>query len=393
MTGCDALVVGGGPAGSAAALHLARAGWRVLLVDRARFPRDKPCSGYMSPATVRHLQALGALERLGDGCSIPLAGSRVTAAGGASLAGTFGDAQGIAAVRRDLDQALLGAARAAGVAVEEQVRFERTIVERGRVVGAEVTVRDGSTHHIRCGLVVGADGLRSRVARALGAPITGWPARYAFVAHLQGVTGMTSMAEMHVGRGGYVGLNQLPGDLTNVAIVVGSARAAAARGRVDAFFAEELGRYPAVWPRVAGAVTMRPVLTSGPFATRARRATAPGALLVGDAADFFDPFTGEGICAALAGAELVAHHVAPRGPDALDPGLASYRRARRSRFAGKWAVERLVGYAMEWPWLFDHAVTRVGQRAGMADTLVRVTGAVLPARRVLNPVFLTRMVL
>ena len=71
----------------------------------------------------------------------------------------------------------------------------------------------------------------------------------------------------------------------------------------------------------------------------------------------------------------------------------AYRRARWRRFAGKWAVERLIGYSMMVPGLFDHAVARIGRRRGMADTLVGVTGAVLPARAVLNPLFLARMVL
>jgi hypothetical protein len=77
----------------------------------------------------------------------------------------------------------------------------------------------------------------------------------------------------------------------------------------------------------------------------------------------------------------------------VDRALAAYRRARWRRFAGKWAVERLIGYSMMVPGLFDHAVARIGRRRGMADTLVGVTGAVLPARAVLNPLFLARMVL
>jgi 2-polyprenyl-6-methoxyphenol hydroxylase-like FAD-dependent oxidoreductase len=366
----------------------------VIAIDRAGFPREKACSEYMSPETVRLLGGLGVLARLEAGGAVGLTGSRVTASRGSSFAGSFGSRRGLAIARRDLDQALLDRARAVGVQAEERTRFERLTVERGRVSGAEVTLADGTRQRIQAGLVVGADGLRSRVARALGGVVTSWPARHAFVAHVRGVAGMTESAEMHVGADGYVGLNRLPGDVTNVAVVLPSHRAVLARGRVEAFFRAELERFPGVRGRVEAGSIVREVLTSGPFASRSRRATEPGALLVGDAADFFDPFTGEGICAALTGAELVARLVAPDGPGprALDRSLARYRRARGARFAGKWAVERLIGYAMEWPALFDRAVARIGRRGDMADTLVRVTGAMLPAGRVLNPVFLTRMV-
>jgi flavin-dependent dehydrogenase len=124
--------------------------------------------------------------------------------------------------------------------------------------------------------------------------------------------------------------------------------------------------------------------------------TVDGAALVGDAADFFDPFTGEGIYSALRGAELLAETAAvalerPGLVTAAD--LAGYRRARRRAFAGKWAVERLIGYGMLFPALFDRAVARLGRRAGMADTLIGVTGDFVPARHVLNPLFLARMIL
>jgi flavin-dependent dehydrogenase len=117
---------------------------------------------------------------------------------------------------------------------------------------------------------------------------------------------------------------------------------------------------------------------------------------VGDAADFFDPFTGEGICAALRGSELVAEHAGAaleiRGTVDIRR-LEPYAAARRRAFAGKWAVERLIGYAMAWPALFDRAVERLGRREGMAHTLIGVTGDFIPASAVLNPVFLARMVL
>lgn len=391
----DALVIGAGPAGSATAALLADAGWRVLAIDRAAFPREKPCSEYMSPEAVRILDRLGVTAALCSAGAATLIGSSVTAARGARLVGRFPEGRGLSIARRELDHALVRAAGARGVDVLESTSFERLIMDGRRIGGAVIRGRDGELRNVRAAITIGADGLRSRMARALGGQRLGWPARVAFVAHVERVPAMADLAEMHVSGQGYVGLNAIGGGITNVALVVPQQRAALAAGRVEAYFMEELERFPGVRGRVRPEHIVREVLVTGPFAARARHVTAPGALLVGDAADFFDPFTGEGICAALAGGELVAQSLGgARGSlAAVDRALADYRRARRRRFAGKWAVERLIGYAMTVPGLFDHAVARIGRRRGMADTLVGVTGAVLPARAVLNPLFLARMVL
>jgi flavin-dependent dehydrogenase len=365
------------------------------MIDRAVFPREKACSEYMSPETVRMLDRLGVTEGLYSLGAATLSGSSVTAARGARLEGRFPEGRGLSIARRELDHALVGAARARGVEALESTSFERLTLEGDRVSGAVIRGRDGELRNVRASLTVGADGLRSRVARALGGQHLGWPARVAFVAHVAGVRAMADRAEMHVSGQGYVGLNAIGGGITNVALVVPQRRAALAAGRVEAYFMEELDRFPGVRGRVGVQDIVREVLVTGPFAARARHVTAPGALLVGDAADFFDPFTGEGIHAALAGGELVAEAMVNARGDhvVIDRALRDYRRARRRHFAGKWAVERLIGYAMTVPGLFDHAVARIGRRRGMADTLVGVTGAVLPARAVLNPLFLARMVL
>jgi flavin-dependent dehydrogenase len=217
----------------------------------------------------------------------------------------------------------------------------------------------------------------------------------AFVAHLDGVEGMDASAEMHVGACGYVGLNPLGGGRANVTLVVPADRARAARGRAEAFYLEGLREFPGVVWRVERSRIARQVMATGPFAVWSGRVTADGAALVGDAADFFDPFTGEGIYCALRGAELLSAAVlrsAADGGTVTARQLAAYRRARRAAFAGKWAVERLVGYAMEFPRLFDRAVGRLHRR-GMAHTFIGVTGDFVPARAVLNPLFLARMVL
>jgi flavin-dependent dehydrogenase len=129
------------------------------------------------------------------------------------------------------------------------------------------------------------------------------------------------------------------------------------------------------------------VRATGPFASSARRAWVSGAALVGDAAEFFDPFTGEGIYTALRGGELLASMVADSliAEKSADDALNEYEIARRKEFSGKWTVEKLVGAAVAFPALINRAANVLSRRRDMADLLVGVTGDFVPAREVLRP--------
>lgn len=399
----DVLIAGAGPAGSRLAAILAGRGRDVLLVDRARFPRDKACSEYMSPATVELLHRAGVLDAVDAAGAHPLDGTTVVAPEGARLTGIFARTgrqtfreTGLAFPRRELDYLLLSAARRAGARVLEGTAVEELREKDGFISGALLRSPDGSRHEVSARITVGADGLRSIVARRTGRTVHFAPDRLAFVAHVRGVTGLTNTTEMHVGRAGYAGLNPLGGGLSNVALVVPRTRAPEASGRVGDFFTETLATFPGISGRVPADGIARQVMVTGPFNSWSRRVTADGALLVGDAADFFDPFTGEGIYSALKGAELAAAVLEESLtlPGAIPArALREYPRLRRQAFGGKWAVERLIGYAMYLPALFNRAVDRLGRRSGMAHTLIGVTGDMVPAREVLNPVFLSRMML
>ncbi len=395
----DVVVVGAGPGGSATAALFADRGLNVALVDRAAFPRAKPCAEYLSPETGRVLDRLGVLGGV-RARARHLAGMTVVSAGGRRFTGRFSGAvpyrgfsdRGLALPRSILDADLVAAAAARGARVMERTRLERLDEANGR---RSVQVRDDSgTRTLTARLVVGADGLHSRVAGQLGLSRRGRRRRVAFVTHLSGVEGMTDVGEMHVGRGAYVGLAPVGTDLTNVAVVLDAARpmsGSSARERFDA----GLRQFPAVVERMRNAEVVAPVLAAGPFARTTTRATAARVVLVGDAADFYDPFTGEGVYAALRGAELIEEHVGHLlERDTLSAGaLAAYDRARRSDFSGKWLIERAIAFAIDRPALFDRVASRLDRRPHMADRLVGVTGDFVPARAVLRPAFLARLVL
>ena len=384
----DVIVVGAGPAGSATARLLAKAGARVLLLDRARFPREKPCSEYLSPESTRVLERLGAevLDAVAAAAPARLTGMKVVAPSGTGVVGRF-DTFSFALPRTTFDSVLRDAAEAAGAEVRESVKVEELVYEGGAVGGVVARATgNGKRETIRARVVVGADGLRSVVARRLGKVIRTAPYRVAFTAHVADACDVDDLGEMHVGRPGYVGLGPIGAGVTTVALVLPLAEAR----RGERFF-DELNRFPGVAGRFDPRRIVRRVLATGPFARWSRRPAANGALLVGDAADFFDPFTGQGIYSALRGAELAAAAIV----DTLATGasLQRYARARRREFAGKWLLERLIGIAVGWPALIERVVGRLIRRPELADLLVRATGNCIPARAALAPGVLAGLVL
>lgn len=194
----EVIVVGGGPAGAATAWALAKNGVDVLVLDRAHFPRAKPCAEYLSPEAARLLHEMGALAPLEAEGATTLGGMRVHVRG-QSFEGRFAGAhrwrgfrdRGLAVRRERLDALLLDCARTAGARAEEGVRVLDLIRDpHGRVAGV-VADRSGVREEFHASHVVGADGLRSVVARRLGlARRLRWPERYAFVTHYSGVSGV-----------------------------------------------------------------------------------------------------------------------------------------------------------------------------------------------------------
>ena len=397
MADADVLVVGGGPAGSSIAHALASRGIDVMVVDRARFPRPKPCAEYLSPQASRSLARMGALDEVERSGAAALVGIRVYAPNGSVIAGDFVAKHGYhgfrdrgLSVRREvLDAILLERAGASGARIVEGAKVTELLREPdGRVRGVRLTL-DDSSREVRARVVVGADGLGSVVARRLGLTRRlRWPRRIALVTHYKGVKDVGEHGEMHVAPDGYVGIADVGGGLTTVAAVFPVSRSREiSRDRIE-FLRRWLFDQRRLALRFASAERVTPVVATGPFASYARRASAPGAALVGDAADFFDPFTGEGIYAALRGGEILADHVteslAAATPALADAALREYDYARRREFGGKWLVERVIGAVVASPRLINRAARRLAARKDLADLLIGVTGNFVPAREVIR---------
>jgi flavin-dependent dehydrogenase len=164
-----------------------------------------------------------------------------------------------------------------------------------------------------------------------------------------------------------------------VTVVLTGAAARGVAGASEARFDEVVARMP----RLAGSRRVTPVRATGPFDYPVRRAIVDGALLVGDAAGYYDPFTGQGIFRALRGAELAAG-VAIRALEADDtraPALAPYEAARRAEFGPGVRLQHLIEGFVSRPRLLRAAAGVFRRRPALADLLVAMTGDIRPAIR------------
>jgi geranylgeranyl reductase family protein len=387
----EIVVVGGGPAGCATAIFLKERGHDVLLIDAARFPRDKICGEGVSPEAWRLLRALGAAERVRAQAPHPLHGMRLTSPDGTSFVGEYGGDRepGFALRRFDLDLALLETARAHGVEVAEDTRATGLRVVDGVVTALSLSRHGGPETVCEARLVVAADGRASLVARRLGL-LREHPRlrKFAVRGHFEDVQGLTDYGEMHVGGGGYCGIAPLSGSAANVAFVLDRGEMAKAGGDVEAFYRETLHRWPRISERLARARLLAPPRAIGPLALEARAVSSPGALLVGDAAGFYDPFTGEGVTLALRSAEMAAEVASRSLRQGPAHDLTDYDRLRRAATKDKFRLNRLLQFVVEWPSLSNAVAARLARRQDLADQLVGIAGDFIPARTAVGPRFL-----
>jgi len=384
----DVAVVGAGPAGATTAYLLARQGHRVALLDRQHFPRPKACAEYLSPGVRRVLEDIGLETQVLRGAR-QVSGMDVISPSGKILRLSYsqsGRAECAASLpRHTFDEALVRAAVDAGAQLHEGFVAHAVMRDDGRVRGVMGST-SGRSMQFRAPVTVVADGHRSTTSRSLGmARVPRWPFRMGLVAHAEGVALDGSYGQMHVTREGYCGIAPLPGGLFNVAMVVPVSALKRSRLSVASFFDAWIARHERLHAVLSGARLVSPVRGVAPIGSRASHASAPGALLVGDAAGFFDPFTGEGIYRALRGAQLAAEtaEIVLSVPDTVD--FSMYDRLRTREFRRKSAVTALVQVFVQHPAALDYAISRLRRREAALSTLANVLGDVEDAGQFLHP--------
>ncbi len=353
MTDLDVAVVGAGPAGTAAALALARRGRRVVMFDKARFPRDKCCGDGLTTGALRRLAAMGL--RPGDLASwqpVDMAVIRAPDGRRVDLPLPPGGTFAATARRTDLDAALVSLAAGAGVEVVEGCPVTGANVEKGGSVRLTTPDRTFSA-----GYVVAADGMWSPLRKALGAGdepgyLGDW---HAMRQYFGGVGPEASSLWVWFEEDllpGYAWSFPLPGGGANVGFGI-HRRAGRPTGRMAQLWSDLLSRPHIAGVLGAGAQAEAPAKT-WPIPARVGRSplTAAGGrvIFVGDAARATDSMTGEGIGQALETGEAAAAAIAGAGPSNPAAAARAYERTVSRTLVVDDRLSRALSTALSRPW-------------------------------------------
>ena len=396
MARYDVLVVGTRCSGAPLCMLLARRGLKVLGIDHAQFPSDTISTHFMWPRTTAFLSKWGLLDELAATSCPPI--HRVTADYGAvAISGKPSAVEGTAIMfsprRTVLDQLLVEAARKAGAEMLDVVTFRALLWDGGRVVGARLQDDNGATTECKAGIVVGADGIWSAVARAANAAteIEHPSLTCGYYAYWSGVP--TEGVEFYIREGRDILVFPTHDGLT--CIWAGRSRKDwdIYRGNVEQTYRDVIAAAPSLAQRLEHAERVTPFKGTSKLPNFYRRSFGLGWALVGDAAYHRDPLTGMGIGDAFLGAQFLADALTRGlGGDTivLDTALSGYQQAFRERTMPVFDYTvKVAGLKEQTSAMAIYA--KIAQSARDTAQFIDVLAGNIPVKNVFNPENIARL--
>jgi len=396
MSPYDVIIIGAGPAGSASALFLHQKGLRVLVLDRAAFPRDKVCGEFISPAADGILAELGVLDAIQQTHPVRLQGVAISSYGKPELCIDYPPCPGrgeamtsLSLPRFQLDHLLVQKVMGQGVEVRERHAVDDFLFEDDRVVGVKGRDEANRSFTFSASVVVDASGRNGLSLRRLGLikPHRG-PGKIALAAHWENIQFPHDYCYMHISSPGYTGMAPVENDSVNVVLVVEDRHVKGQK--LDHFFTATVLGNERRRSLLAGAQLRERVRSVESLAYDVRPVPCGGLVLAGDTTGFIDPFTGEGVYLSLRSAQLAAGVIqkAFAAADFSREFLAEYDRQRQEEFRKKFILSRVLQkiiYRRQW---CGGVVALLRRNPQMAQTLVGVIGDYFPADRVVSWPFL-----
>ncbi len=312
----NAIIIGAGPAGSTAAIGLAQSGYRILLLEKGRFPREKLCGEFITPECLDIFDRLGVRKQMLDAGAQTIRRWTLFAPDGRGLNVPMewiadGHPHAIGLSRAMMDWVLLERARELGVDIREGFQVSPRLRHEGNLKIIEGKADNATIEQFSAPLVIDASGRNGvfskqtqqvdpqAVSRFEGSRVFGCKV------HLRGVEGLRGRGELFFFRDGYGGMSEVEGDRVNLCFLTTEATLLAAKGDRQRLLDLTLRSNAAAHRRLEHAKFDGEWLGTGPI-TYGRRQTMPGVLAIGDAAAFIDPFTGSGMLLAFTSGELAA---------------------------------------------------------------------------------------
>ncbi|SHJ76926.1 geranylgeranyl reductase family [Hymenobacter daecheongensis DSM 21074] len=383
----DICILGAGPGGATAALHLANAGYRCLLLDRATFPRDKVCGDALSGKVINELRRIG--EELparltAAPMQVPSWGIDFFAPNGRRLGIPFRPdfdktrhaAAGHIAKRLDFDNFLVEEVRRRP---EIDFRENVDITQHERLPDGRWCLRtaDG-TEVATVKLLLVANGAQSSFARQIAGHALEPDHHCAGLrAYYEGVTGLSpdNFIELHFIKDflpGYLWVFPLPNGQANVGVGMLTSAVSKKKVNLRARLAEMLETHPALKERFANATRLGPVRGFGlPLGSKRRSLSGAAYLLLGDAGSLIDPFSGEGISHAMVSGRHAADWAAQavRAQNFSPEFLQQYDAAVYRRLGQELRLSRAMQRLLNFPTLFNFIANRAANNPTLAETL------------------------